>query len=381
MSILTNVKSKLKIAQLKKQLAQDPSSAAVEELARFYIQCGDENAAYNLVVRHENMIQDSEALERVWNYLLKRRVNSKVKDALQELESSPGPSAFRLVIETYGKHQDPGNAMEYCRRFLADYPECALAHRLMGELRFDRFSKDFAAKDGQAAEKSLLQALALDPEDLAARLALARLYYCCRLISRSHAQLEQLLEIQPDDTESQELMEMLGELPDEDEDSDIRFSEIEERNGFFLEWSHEDSGETAAFDEEGLTELREHLEDSLEIEGVTTAAFIDSKGEKIEAGSEDSSEEPGELFAAFVTQVEEAARKASLRMDLGAFEKGTVEGSKGGVILRELRGGTIAFRLEDRTQIPKIYPALSTRVDMIAQNCGKYHERVPDKTE
>ena len=63
-------------------------------------------------------------------------------------------------------------------------------------------------------------------------------------------------------------------------------------------------------------------------------------------------------------------------MDLGTFEHGMVEGSKGGIMLRELRGGTVVFHLEDRGLLPRVSSDLKEWIDKTAATFGKTHEKV-----
>jgi predicted regulator of Ras-like GTPase activity (Roadblock/LC7/MglB family) len=380
LSIFSNVKTKWKIAKLKDRVKSDPSPAAVGELAQFYIQCGDNDSAYDLVALQMKEFPDSEVLKGIWNYLIKRKVGGKIRKTLKALEEMPTPENYISIIETYRQHNDKNSAMEYGRRFIKEFPEAVDAHRLMGEMRFERFSEDFAAKDGQAAETSMKQALELDPENIDAMLSLGRLYFCCGLTVRVRSLLDKVAEQDPEHREMQELRQALENLPEDDEEPYLRFSAIEERKGYFHDQSIEE-GETGAVsvadDAETLTDC---LEEALDIEGVTAASIVDTEGEELIAGDAGESSEPNSLRN-FVSQVEKSARMSSLRMDIGSFQKGIIEGTDGGIVIRDLRGGTVTFRLEDGQHIKKTYPKLRNLVEKIAVVCGKSHERTSEGTE
>ncbi|MBU0754931.1 MAG: hypothetical protein KJ645_07305 [Planctomycetes bacterium] len=379
MSLLKNVKSKWKIAKLKERVEQESSPSSVGELARFYIQCGDEDAAYALITEYSKIYPESEILKQLRNYLVKRKVNDKVRETLLALQKESNPESYLSIIETYRQHHDLSTAMEYCRRFVADYPNCVLAHRLMGDLRFDRFSQDFSAKDGRAAEEAFKRALSIDPKDTTTCIALARLYFCCRLTGRSRALLLKVLEISPGDLEAKNLMNIMSGMKQDDEDPDFRFTEIEDRQGFYHSWDPEASWSAVESSQEvdGVEALRTQLESTLDLEGLDAAAFIGPGDTRIEVGTredEASDKNARHSFSDFVIRVEEAARVASLRMDLGAFEKGVVEGSKGELLLRELRGGTAAFRFVERGRIPKVYSDLRDQIEEMATTIGKIHD-------
>lgn len=382
MSLLNNVKSKWKISKLKERVEQEPSPGSIGELARFYIQCGDEDAAYALVTEHAGDYPESEILKQLRNYLVKRKVNDKVKEAVQTLQEGSNPESYLSIIETYRQHHDLGTAMEYARRFVADYPQSALAHRLLGELRFDRFSEDYSAKDGRAAEESLLKAQSLDPYDLATGMALARLYFCCQLTTKARKVLEEVLAITPGDLEAKNLLNIMSSIKEDDEDPDFRFARIEERQGFYHSWDPVESKEEAVSGSETdvAETLQEQLEEMMGVDGLKTAAFIGAGDLGIEAGATGARGRATEkgtregAFSRFASQVGEAARVASLRMDLGTFERGLVEGSGGELLVQELRGGTAAFRFEERGKVTKVYSDLMNRIDQMAASLGKIHD-------
>jgi predicted regulator of Ras-like GTPase activity (Roadblock/LC7/MglB family) len=380
LSIFSNVKTKWKIAKLKDRVKSDPSPAAVGELAQFYIQCGDNDSAYDLVALQMKEFPDSEVLKGIWNYLIKLKVGGKIRKTLKALEELPTPENFISIIETYRQHNDKSSAMEYGRRFIKEFPESVDAHRLMGEMRFERFSDDFAAKDGQAAEASMKQAMKLDPENIDAMLSLARLYFCCGLTVKVRSLLEQVEAQDPEHREMQELKQALEGMPEDDEDPYLRFSAIEERKGYFHHGSEEEvesgSAVSIADDPEAMAE---YLEEAVALEGVTAAVLVDAKEEELVAG--DAGDDSKDSLKAFVSQVEKSARMASLRMDIGSFEKGIIEGTDGGIVVRDLRGGTMTFRLEDGQQIKKTYPKIRNLVEKIAVVCGKSHERTSEGTE
>ena len=382
MGILTIAKGTLKLAKLKDRVKKNSCPATIAELAQFHIQWNDERAAYKLLQKNMDQYPDSETLRSLWNYVRKFESSDQVRDALQAVEDDPNIETYGALIEIFLSQGDLNSAAEYCRGFMVAYPESGLPHRLMGEIRLDRFSHDFASKDGKAARKSLAQALDMDEEDQEARLHLACLYYCCGLTTRSSALVNELLEADSEHEEALELKEALARLPEEDDDPDFRFSMVEERRGFFHIWpegdeDEEDGDHHVEMSEEASNALEECLGKSLEIEGgACTALFMNREGEKWGAAQSEEEDEEGDWkpFSRFVERIQKVSQTASLRMDIGSFEKAIIEGSEGGVYLRELRDGTLAFHLEDGRTLRKGCPALRDLVEEIAALGGKYDD-------
>lgn len=381
MGIFSNVKAKLKLAKLKEQVDKDPTPTTIGELARYYIHEGDNDAAYALMERSIQSFPDSENLKNLWSYIRKSRSSGKVRSALETLENDPSPESYIAVIDTYRMMGDMDNAVEYGRHFAKEFPGSGTAHRILGEIRLYRFGEDFAAQDGRAAEAALKKALELDPDDSWAPLLLARLYANCGLAVRATSLLDNILEGDPECADALELKEYLDGMTCEEEDPDLRFSEVEERRGFYHDWAKASSeSESLELNEETRAAIEEHLEKSMGVEGVDTATFIGREGMDWRTGKT-SSESEWESFSDFVDRVTRSARKASLRMDIGAFERGIIEGPDGGIVIRTLKEGVAAFLLQDRHLTKKAYPALRDLVEEMAAVIGKSNERSPEESE
>jgi tetratricopeptide (TPR) repeat protein len=350
------------LAKLKERADRDPTPANIGELARHYIQYGDNDAAYDLLEANLKRYPDSEILKGIWNYVSKSKVSGKIRTALDALQEEPTPERYMNIIGIYRSQRDFNSALDYCRQFVKAFPESIDAHRTRGELRFIYFSDDFAAKDARAAEEALRKALEIDPEDVQANLYMARLYYCCGLVGRAQPYIEKALAFDGEHEEGLQLKALIDAAEDKDDDPYLRYSEIEERSSFYYGMT---SGEPAA--ETGMCEeikanIERCLAEALELEELKTAVFVDREGTVLEPERADG-EGSGAAFTQFVNRLGDVAHKASLRMDIGAFKKGIVEGKNGGIVMRDLRGGTVAFQLNDRQSIRKVYPRLRGLVD------------------
>lgn len=376
LGIISSVVVKRKIAKFKEAIKENPSPTTIGELARFYIQSGDNESAFHLIEASIKDFPDSELINELWNYLSKHKVSGVLRDMLQALDENPRPDHFEAVIGIYHEQNNISAATEYSRRYIHAFPEHAGAYRTMGEMRMERFAEDFAASDGRAAECVLKQAVELDPDDIQASVLLARLYYWCGLISRSRRLLNRVVEREPWHQEAVDLLSACKQQEDQDEDPDLRFSAIEEQRGFINAWPEDMESVSYSFSEKSRSELKDCLDASVEVDGVVHAAFIDANGERIDAGEDNT------RFREFVDNLSETARKASLRMDIGSFEKGVVEGVEGGVLVRELTGGgTVAFQLEGRQNTNKTSHTLGTIVEEMIAICGKSNEKASEETE
>lgn len=353
------------MAKLKERAERDPTPANIGELARHYIQNGDNDSAYDLLETNLKKYPDSEILKGIWNYVSKSKVSGKVRTALEALSSEPTPERYLELIGIYRSQRDINSAMDYCRQFVREFPECLEAHRTRGELRFICFSDDYAAKDGRTSQAALMKALELDPDDTSSNLHLGKLYYCCGLVNRAKPYIEKVLSLDAEHEEALNLKALLDGAEDKDDDPDLRFSEIEERSGFYYSMISGEPAVETELSEEIKANIERCLAEALEFEELKSAVFLDREGNAWGAESDDTA------FNKFVNRLGNVAHKASLRMDIGAFKKGIVEGTEGGVVLRDLRGGTVAFQLSDRQSIRKVYPKLRGLVDEMTMVCEK----------
>ena len=106
MGILASVKAKRHLARLRDDLKRNPSPTTVGELARYYIQLGQDEAAYHLVKESLEQYKDSEILKNLWKYVRKSRVDDKSRDAIRALEEDPAPESFVTVIRSFREVED-----------------------------------------------------------------------------------------------------------------------------------------------------------------------------------------------------------------------------------------------------------------------------------
>ena len=399
MGIISNVKTGFKLSRIKKQLEKEPTPALMGELARHYIHTGKDDSALLLVRKGLRLFPDSEILMSQWSFLRKSHLGDAIRKALDSLEVEPTPENYLTVIDAYERIRDWESQAEYCRQFIKHYPESAAAHRIMGRIRFRRFLHDYAALDGKSTEGAFLKALELDSDDVEAAFELARFYALCGFPVMARPFLGAVLELDPDHEEAKTLAERLDEIPQAQEDEDLlyRLTTIEETREFPFpeiadreaEADEEDAGEWCLTDED--------MDIALEVDGVDAVVYLGPEGARVgvvkkvpeerENEDDDKGEMPGPSveadgdvggdwhpFAQYLNRVSEAARLASVRMDIGSLEFGIIEGSEGGVLFRSLRKGIAGFHLKDRRSVRKTHKPLLNYVEEMAVVGGRKHD-------
>jgi len=387
LGIIQNIKARALLSRLKKRIETDASPAAVAELARFYIISGRVGEAYTLLKQYKDVYADSETIKDVWSYILKARAGESVRDAIDAAKNDPTPESFMSVVEAYRVRDDTDAAAEYCGKLISRYPDFAPAYLTMAELRLSRLVNDYSAKDAGAAEAALLKAMELDPGDQDARCLLAGLYYSCALTTKASGLVREILNEAPGHARALEIEELIGSVPLQDEDTDFRFSEIEEKRSFIHEWpKHECGAEPAGADfeapQQSCADFASFIQKSLDVEGTSAAVFIGhGDGDEAVGAGVCCDGSDWQAFAEFVDTFGKAARKCSLRMDIGALEKCVIEGEENAVILRDLQSGTAAFLADDRNRVNKIYPELRDIVEQTAIVTGSDDEKAAAGTQ
>jgi tetratricopeptide (TPR) repeat protein len=110
----------------------------------------------------------------------------------------------RIAADLFAPSPQPAAAIEELKMILADYPELAEAHMLLGFAYRAQGTPDVMGE----AVGELRQAIALKPSLLLARLALARVYLDLSRQTRAREELEEALELAPG---RPELLSLLGE--------------------------------------------------------------------------------------------------------------------------------------------------------------------------
>jgi len=380
LGIISNMKAGIKLAKLKKQVSKEATPATIGELARYYIHSGDNSSAYLLINKGLKLFPDSEILMSFWNYLKKSQDSGKIRSAIEALDNDPAPENFITVIDAYRGIKDLDSQVEYCRKFINHFPDSVDAHRCLGKIRFDRFLRDYSSIDGNAALVSLEKAIELDPNDIPSLLLLARLYLYCGLSSKSDPILKHILEEDPEHDIAMELQDLLRNAPQEEEDIVFRFSKIEEMKRFYLTDIEENNDSDSELTDEDISAVEQVMAKALNIKGVETAVFLSNDQKRFGCGQVDTeADEPDpdhdwSPFSQFADRITNAARKASLRMDIGSFEQGIIEGADGGCVIRKTKEGTIAFCLNHGNVDKKALSSLRDLSEEINLISGKNDE-------
>jgi predicted regulator of Ras-like GTPase activity (Roadblock/LC7/MglB family) len=192
------------------------------------------------------------------------------------------------------------------------------------------FFRDLRARDGLETVRCLERVIALQPSNARAHKLLAEMLYRVGGISSALHHLEVLRDLTPDDPEVESLYREALSRPAVEEDLESLFHTVESTGTMaYGPVVRQQPSAPVAAPTNKVASIRETLAQIAEIQGVRKAAYI--KGSKaLVKGEIRDGRDP---FLRIARVVNRSAQRASRRLDIGNFSKGTVEGDFGHICL------------------------------------------------
>jgi len=230
----------------------------------------------------------------------------------KEIRRDSDSLVFVLLADAFREEGMLSEAAEICRKGLEQHPTYATARIVMGQIHE-------ALGDVEAAEREYEAALALDPQNVMARMSLGEVLLRQDRRADARIHFEHVLFLNPTHAAARHLVEVAdGRRPMP------RQEPIAERPAPAS--AQEPVAPPSAGDIESL------LRSLGELPGVLAAMLVGSDGLLI--ASELNAAMDEEAFGALVSEVGDAMGRCARRMGMGEFERSVIEGANGRMVLR-----------------------------------------------
>lgn len=339
MGLFDSVRRNRELEKLEREAAQNPSPLTLSTLAERYIAFGETEKSLEVAKKAVEAFPDSERVVTTYRYIMRTHLQARIAELQKSIDKNPTPTGFGRLAELHYKDLgDRDTAMEICRRGLAMYPRDEGLHMIQGKIRADRFHEDFQAKDGMQAVEHLERVAKLNPQNYKALIHLSKLYLEVGAYAHAQATVEMIRRVSPEDETARTMLEQLSGLPKRDlatEDVDLQFREVEARGGldeagkaqaarYDTVVQRRPLGAAFKLDAEKLAPILRKFD---ELDGLIAAMVVTADGRPISAHGAGGA--PLDRLAQIAHAIYLTSEDASKRMDIGAFQRGTIEGAFG----------------------------------------------------
>ncbi len=362
MSFFENLKKKRALQKLEGQVESNPTPSNMATLAERYVQTGQIDKAFEISQQGVEAFPNSEKMLRTFKYVKKLQLQGKIRSLNEIIARNPNPTSYGQLAMIYKDLGETHKAVDICNDLTTKFPLSENSYLIIGEIRYQRFHEDLLAKDGMVSIENLEKALKLNESNYKALLLAAEIYIEIGSLSPAIKNLGQILEFAPTDDRVRRLKEeaeaLLAEQgEDSPEDMEWLFIQVENRRQFTNIIRGVDSekmiisvsGPSKAGAEINEEEVRRQVNRLSKMPGLIAAIAMNKNTGSIIADRIVLRVKKEELDNVVKT-IFRVSQNACLRMDVGAFEGGIIQGPFGHLHLLQVEGILLAVLTDNQTK-------------------------------
>jgi tetratricopeptide (TPR) repeat protein len=297
-----------------------------------------------LARRARERFPNSERVRLAHQNLVRLERQTEIRALQQRLAAGGAQSDFERLASVYLNDLDSkARAMELAVRGMEQHPRSDALALIVGQIRLERFAADGRAADFDAARSALEQAVAINAQNLKARLLLGRLWAEVGFHRKAQEVLEPLV-AESGDPYAERLLAVARRHAN---DPELALEEVLRRAEYEGAWPATRAEVRAIFDPRAAAQVdagavRQFLDGVARISGVVCAAVVAPDGRVL--GARGPSVDAAEGFAAAAGALARRVDDATARMDIGGFMAGELNAGDEVVHMARCREYTFAIR-------------------------------------
>jgi tetratricopeptide (TPR) repeat protein len=335
---------------LQKACKVTPGPSSFEALAEHYLRQYKFDKAREVVEDGLRRYPESQKLRLLEQRIKRTDLYGDFLQASQDVSGNPTPDAYANLAALYRVVGDIDKALETCATGLAAFPDSVRLYLNVAELRIRRFAKNFMPKDAVIALANLEKAVSLNENDYAVTILLAEFYLAIGASEAAVGILKKILVTSPSDEHAQKLLETALDISRKEEPMEDLVREVSRARHMAV--SPEILHYVDKCTHDGERPQVERRVDAEKMGGILTEALgstgaramlvLNPQGEIAAAARNE--EDPVEIgaFAEAARDIHRNTNDYTLRMDLGSFQNGEIEGPFGHLLVNNVEGWLIA---------------------------------------
>jgi tetratricopeptide (TPR) repeat protein len=363
MGFFDNLKKRRALQKLEHQVESNPTPSNMSTLAERYIHLGQIDKAFEISQQGVEAFPGSEKILRTFRYIKKLQLQSKIRSLNEIIAKNPNPTSYGQLAMIYKDLGETHKAVDICADLTEKFPLSENSYLIIGEIRYQRFHEDLLAKDGQIAIENLEKALDLNSSNYKALLLSAEIYIAIGCLGLAITNLEQILNFAPTDDRVRRLHdeanEMVGDESIDRDEIEWLFVQVENRRQFTNIIRGMDAEriimpvsaaeEVASYDinEEAV---RRQVNRLSKMPGLIGAIAMNRETGSIIA-DRIVLRVKKEDFDNVIKTIHRVSHDACLRMDVGGFSSGIIQGPFGHLHMLSIEGILLAVLTDNQTKV------------------------------
>jgi tetratricopeptide (TPR) repeat protein len=328
------------LRRLRKKVFESPTPEGIRDLAHRLVWASETEEALRVVEDGVERFPESNSLKSFLATFKKNRLRETIDRLLQILDTRPLPEAYGQLADIYREVGELDQALDVCRRCRSKFPDSDIPYLIQGRIGADRFRRTLTVRDGRYAIDNLEKAAEIDPLGLKAHVHLAEILLAIGAARRARTHLAAVIK----HTALDDRLDVLQSRIDaaaaadtgEEADVDTLLIQVETRQSLAHNPWEEVRREGSSADEGAAQiELQKRF-----------GALKGSRGAALSVGDGSNSFEAQPLHSV-LSQVATICDASARGMDLGSMNGVFLSGEFGHVVIRKVRGSTVAVHTED----------------------------------
>ncbi len=383
MGFFENLKKKRALQKLEHQVESNPTPSNMATLSERYVQMGQIDKAFEISQQGVEAFPNSEKMIRTFKYVKKLQLQGKIRSLTEIIQKNPNPTSYGQLAMIYKDLGETHKAVEICNDLTSKFPLSENSYLIIGEIRYQRFHEDLLAKDGQIAIENLEKALELNESNYKALLLSAEIYIEIGSLPPAAKNLNQILEFAPTDERVRRLKDeseaLIAEQGSESaDDLEWLFIQVENRRQFTNIIRGMDAekmiipiaGPSKSQGDINEEEVRRQVNKLSKMPGLIGAIAMNKNTGAIIADRIVLRVKKEDLDGVIKT-IYRISHNACLRMDVGGFMNGIIQGPFGHLHLLQVEGILLAVLTDNQTKaeitdrsLQELVPALANAVSL-----------------
>ena len=322
----------------------EPSSLAA--LAEHYLRCEKYGKARKIIEEGLEKYPESQKIRALEQRIKRTDLYWEFLKAHRDITENPNPDAYSRLATLYRIVGDVDKALGACAAGLTEFTDSVRLYLNVAELRLQRYTRNFMPKDAIIALANLEKAVLLDETDYAATILLAEFYMAIGAAESAINTLKTLLVSQPEDEHAQQLLDKALEMPHSEEPVEDLLRNVSARKSmavdtgllrYFVKCTHAGRSDPPQRNVD-RDNMREALTLAVESTGAQAMTILDPEGSVVATALIEDDPIETETFAVACKEIHDNANDCALRMDLGGFETGEIEGPFGYMLVNSVEG-------------------------------------------
>lgn len=195
---------------------------------------GDVAKAWEFIEQAKQKFPRSKEILDLYVTLAKNKWRPEIERLKKLISQGTNSVALVQLAEIYKELGEEEEALTLCVKAIETNDKDDIPHLIVGQIRLERFYKDFFEKDGLLAREHLERSVEINPQNYKALIALAKFYIQIGALKKAEQKLRDILRFAPEDENIKSLNAVISELEKQSiEDIDFLLATVEQDRALF----------------------------------------------------------------------------------------------------------------------------------------------------